>query len=99
MSTFGVGMSEIRSISNDVNQPMEDWAIYLQSDHSPRVDQNMQLNKVMKLYVSPCPNDTFMFDAMINNRIDTEGLCFDVEYFDIEELNRRAIAAESDFTR
>ncbi|MFR9619850.1 MAG: 1,4-dihydroxy-6-naphthoate synthase [Rikenellaceae bacterium] len=53
----------------------------------------------MKLYISPCPNDTFMFDAIINGRIDTRGLEFDVEYYDIEELNQRAIAAEADFTK
>ena len=42
----------------------------------------------LKLNISPCPNDTFMFDAMLNGRIDTEGLTFSAEYRDIEELNR-----------
>lgn len=44
----------------------------------------------MKLAVniSPCPNDTFMFDALINGRIDTRGFEFDVRFADIEELNR-----------
>lgn len=43
----------------------------------------------MKLHlsISPCPNDTFMFDGMVNGRIDCEGLEFDVEFHDIEELN------------
>ncbi len=53
----------------------------------------------MKLYISPCPNDTFMFDALINKRIDLRGLSFEVEYFDIEELNRRAIAGEAEFSK
>ncbi len=53
----------------------------------------------MKLYISPCPNDTFMFDAIINRRIDLDGFQFEVEYFDIEELNRRAIDGEADFTK
>ncbi len=53
----------------------------------------------MKLYISPCPNDTFMFDAMINGRIDCEGLDLDVSYYDIEELNSRAIAGEAEFTK
>ncbi|MBP6539971.1 MAG: 1,4-dihydroxy-6-naphthoate synthase, partial [Saprospiraceae bacterium] len=26
---------------------------------------------------SPCPNDTFMFDAIVNKRIDLQGLTFD----------------------
>lgn len=37
--------------------------------------------------ISPCPNDTFMFDAMLNGRIDTEGLEFEYSMADIEELN------------
>lgn len=44
----------------------------------------------LKLSISPCPNDTFMFDAMVNGRIDTEGLEFDLTFADIEELNREA---------
>ena len=41
----------------------------------------------LTLSISPCPNDTFMFDAMLNGRIDCEGLEFEVEYLDIEQLN------------
>ena len=41
----------------------------------------------LRLSISPCPNDTFMFDAMVHHRIDTEGLDFEVSYYDIEELN------------
>lgn len=41
----------------------------------------------LKLNISPCPNDTFMFDAIINHRIDCRGLEFDVTFLDIEELN------------
>lgn len=48
----------------------------------------------MLLNISPCPNDTFMFDALINSRIDTRGYSFEVNYFDIEELNRRVMQGE-----
>ena len=48
---------------------------------------------------SPCPNDTFMFDALVNGKIDTEGLAFDYFTADIEELNRRAFASEIDITK
>lgn len=41
----------------------------------------------LSVSISPCPNDTFMFHAMLNGRIDTEGLDFDVAFHDIEELN------------
>lgn len=56
-------------------------------------------NKRLKLAISPCPNDTFMFDAIVNRRIDLRGLEFDVEYWDIEELNRLALDAENDITK
>lgn len=46
----------------------------------------------IRLAISPCPNDTFMFDALLNGRIDCEGLRFEAEFHDIEELNRRAAA-------
>lgn len=41
---------------------------------------------------SPCPNDTFIFDAMVHGRVDTEGLTFKVTMADVEELNRLAFA-------
>lgn len=53
----------------------------------------------LRLSISPCPNDTFMFDAMINGRIDTEGLAFDVEYHDIEELNRGVLSSLPDVSK
>lgn len=43
----------------------------------------------LKLNISPCPNDTFMFDALVNGRIDTRGYEFEISFADIEELNRR----------
>ena len=48
---------------------------------------------------SPCPNDTFIFDALVNGRIDTEGLRFDTVIADVEELNRQALRAELDVTK
>ncbi len=55
--------------------------------------------KPLTLHISPCPNDTFMFDALINNRIDTRSLNFEVKYLDIEELNASAIAQEADISK
>jgi 1,4-dihydroxy-6-naphthoate synthase len=48
---------------------------------------------------SPCPNDTFMFDAMVHGKIDTEGLQFDVLLEDVEALNQKAIRGELDITK
>jgi 1,4-dihydroxy-6-naphthoate synthase len=53
----------------------------------------------LTLGFSPCPNDTFIFDALIHGRIDTEGLEFEVFLGDVEELNRRAFAADLDITK
>ncbi len=53
----------------------------------------------LTLGFSPCPNDTFIFDAMIHGRIDTEGLTFDVVMEDVEALNQRAFRKELDVTK
>jgi 1,4-dihydroxy-6-naphthoate synthase len=53
----------------------------------------------LTLGFSPCPNDTFIFDAMVHGRIDTEGLEFDYFLADVEELNKKAFASEVDITK
>lgn len=53
----------------------------------------------LKLHISPCPNDTFMFHALVHGLVDCEGLEFEVEYHDIEQLNSRAMAAEADVSK
>jgi 1,4-dihydroxy-6-naphthoate synthase len=53
----------------------------------------------LTLGFSSCPNDTFIFDAMVHGRIDTEGLEFDYFLADVEELNTKAFASEVDITK
>jgi 1,4-dihydroxy-6-naphthoate synthase len=53
----------------------------------------------LTLGFSPCPNDTYIFDAMVNGRIDTEGLEFDWFLADVEELNHRAMEESVDITK
>lgn len=53
----------------------------------------------LKLAFSPCPNDTFIFDAMVNNKVDTEGLSFDLKIVDVESLNKEIINQEVDITK
>ncbi|HWH63975.1 MAG TPA: 1,4-dihydroxy-6-naphthoate synthase [Ginsengibacter sp.] len=48
---------------------------------------------------SPCPNDTFIFDALVNNKIDTRGIEFDVRLEDVETLNEFALNNTLDFTK
>ena len=56
-------------------------------------------NRALRLAISPCPNDTFMFDAIVNKRIDLEGYTFDVEYNDIEQLNERVLGGEAEVSK
>lgn len=53
----------------------------------------------ISLGFSTCPNDTFIFDAMVHHKIDTEGLDFDLLMTDVEELNRKAFSSEIDVTK
>jgi 1,4-dihydroxy-6-naphthoate synthase len=53
----------------------------------------------LTLGFSPCPNDTFIFEAMVHGRIDTEGVEYDWFLADVEELNRRAIEGSVDITK
>lgn len=53
----------------------------------------------LTLGFSPCPNDTYIFDALVNKKIDTEGLDFDVVLEDVETLNRWALEGKLDITK
>jgi 1,4-dihydroxy-6-naphthoate synthase len=53
----------------------------------------------LSLGFSPCPNDCFMFDAIVNRRIDSEGLEFEIRMADVEALNKSAFAGEADVTK
>ncbi len=53
----------------------------------------------LSLGFSPCPNDCFMFDAIVNRRIDLEGLEFSVRLADVEALNESAFAGAADVTK
>ncbi len=53
----------------------------------------------LKIAISSCPNDTFMFDALLNKKIDTKGYDFDLHVADVEELNSMAIDGKCDVTK
>ncbi|MEM9985227.1 MAG: 1,4-dihydroxy-6-naphthoate synthase, partial [Bacteroidota bacterium] len=53
----------------------------------------------IKLGFSTCPNDTFMFDALVHGRIDTGRFSFDLELADIFHLNQMAIAQTPDLVK
>ena len=53
----------------------------------------------LTLGFSPCPNDTFIFDALVNKKIDTEGLEFEVVLEDVQTLNDWAAEGKLDVTK
>ena len=53
----------------------------------------------LTLGFSPCPNDTFIFDALVNKKIDSEGLEFDVVLEDVETLNKWSFEGKLDITK
>lgn len=53
----------------------------------------------LTLGFSPCPNDTFIFDAMVNGKIDTKGIEFDYVLEDVETLNKWALEEKLDITK
>jgi 5,8-dihydroxy-2-naphthoate synthase len=53
----------------------------------------------LTLAFSPCPNDCFIFDAMVHGRVDLEGLEFEVRLGDVEALNMAAFTGDVDITK
>ena len=53
----------------------------------------------LSLGISPCPNDTYIFDAMLHGKIDTEGLEITPRLEDVETLNHLAIEGSLDITK
>lgn len=57
------------------------------------------MNTALSLGYSPCPNDTFIFDALVHGKINAEGLHFEPILEDVETLNRWAFAGDLDVTK
>lgn len=55
--------------------------------------------KKLTLGFSPCPNDTFIFDALVNGKIDTGGLEFDAVLEDVQTLNEWAKQGRLDISK
>jgi 1,4-dihydroxy-6-naphthoate synthase len=51
------------------------------------------------LGLSPCPNDTFIFYALLNGRIDTKGISLEPRIEDVETLNGMALKSSLDVTK
>ena len=58
------------------------------------------MNKqIIQIGFSPCPNDTFIFDALVNNKIDTGNLQFEPILEDVQTLNTWAIEGKLPVTK
>ena len=94
----GVPFAQVRAVSNIVERRNR---ARLEAGRSARAARRSRrwriLDRRMKLSLgfSPCPNDCFMFDAIVNRRIDLEGLEFAVRLADVEALNKAAFAGEA----
>jgi 1,4-dihydroxy-6-naphthoate synthase len=53
----------------------------------------------LTLGFSPCPNDTFIFDALVNHKIDTAGMEFEVVLEDVQTLNLWALEGKLDISK
>jgi len=53
----------------------------------------------ISLAFSPCPNDTFIFFALVHEKIDLEGLEFDFLMEDVETLNHMALKGEKEMIK
>lgn len=53
----------------------------------------------LSLGFSPCPNDTFIFDALVNQKIDTGDIDFNFHIADVAELNKMAFEGNLDITK
>jgi 1,4-dihydroxy-6-naphthoate synthase len=54
---------------------------------------------VIDLGFSPCPNDTFIFDALVNHKIDTKGYTFNLNLEDVQTLNEWALQGKLPFSK
>lgn len=60
----------------------------------------MNTSKRLSIGYSPCPNDTFIFYALMHQKVDTSGLLFDPPLLeDVETLNRWALDKRLDVTK
>ena len=53
----------------------------------------------IRIGISPCPNDTFAFHAIMERRIDLRGLVFEFELLDVQALNNGLFAGRYDLAK
>jgi 1,4-dihydroxy-6-naphthoate synthase len=56
-------------------------------------------SRLLSLGFSPCPNDTFIFHALVHGLVPAAGLAFDTRLEDVETLNRLALSKRLDVSK
>lgn len=57
------------------------------------------MKRELTLGFSPCPNDTFIFYALVHGKVRAEGLSFGETLEDVETLNRKAVGGKLDVSK
>ena len=57
------------------------------------------MTRNLSLGYSPCPNDTYMFNAIAAGRVGIDGYTFSPQLHDVETLNRMALDGKLDVTK
>ena len=94
---------QIRGVSNYVGERNKNKWTLREAIANLNIELQTILIKLfsMKLTLgfSPCPNDTFIFDALVNKKIDTGDLDFEPVLEDIETLNKWSSTGKLDITK
>ncbi len=53
----------------------------------------------LSIGISPCPNDTFIFDALLHNKISIDNISFEPYLEDVQTLNEWALAGKLDISK
>ena len=69
------------------------------TDDNPTNSRDAEQNGELSLGFSPCPNDTFIFHALVHGRVPCDGLSFNPRLEDVETLNRAALAGLLDVSK
>ena len=57
------------------------------------------VEQTIHLGISTCPNDTYLFHGLLQGKIDTPGLRFEIELLDVQELNARLARGDFDVAK
>jgi len=63
------------------------------------IQSGLVSSEPIRLGISTCPNDTFAFHALMNGLVELQGLRFQVELLDVQQLNNRLLAGDFDVAK